>query len=379
MKSFAQRLRQPIERGWQAWDRFWFTPADPATLGLVRILAGAMLLYTHLVWTIDLEAFFGPQGWISTAALETFSERPPTGASIRDSGPSARSIANNDEVELVQPATSEPNASWRWWPGTQICAPSHFTYCTSSQSIWTMHLIALSFFVALTIGYQTRIASLGAWLFTLSYIHRNPASTFGLDQINAMLALYLMLGPSGAAFSMDAWLARRRAQDPAQPLIGANVAVRLIQCHMCVIYLFSGLAKVVGSSWWDGEALWLALSNQEYQTLDLSFLASWPMAINFLTQATVLWEVFFIVLIWSPRWRPLILAMSLFVHLGIGVALGMMTFGLVMVIGCASFLEPADVRAGLAFVRNQFTNWGNARPSNSMRQNLRSKPSTARS
>ena len=31
------------------WNRFWFTPTDPATLGLIRILAGSMLFYTHLI------------------------------------------------------------------------------------------------------------------------------------------------------------------------------------------------------------------------------------------------------------------------------------------------------------------------------------------
>ena len=45
----------------RAWDRFWFTPQQPHTLALIRIFGGAMLLYTHLVWTLDLEAFFGPK------------------------------------------------------------------------------------------------------------------------------------------------------------------------------------------------------------------------------------------------------------------------------------------------------------------------------
>ncbi len=39
------------------WNRFWFTPSAPHTLALMRILAGAMLLYTHLVWAKDLIAF----------------------------------------------------------------------------------------------------------------------------------------------------------------------------------------------------------------------------------------------------------------------------------------------------------------------------------
>src|SRR5436190_5687142 len=54
------------------WNRFWFSPADPATLGLVRILAGAMLFYTHLVWSLDLVAFFGPHAWVSPEAAKAF-------------------------------------------------------------------------------------------------------------------------------------------------------------------------------------------------------------------------------------------------------------------------------------------------------------------
>ncbi len=68
-------------RNWAAavvdgWNRFWFTPADPATLGAIRIFAGAMLFYTHLVWSLDLRAFLGraagcrprPCTWSSRAA-----------------------------------------------------------------------------------------------------------------------------------------------------------------------------------------------------------------------------------------------------------------------------------------------------------------------
>ena len=52
-----------------AWNRFWFTPADPTTLCLIRVLAGAMLFYTHAIWTLDLDAFFGEQSWLSREVL----------------------------------------------------------------------------------------------------------------------------------------------------------------------------------------------------------------------------------------------------------------------------------------------------------------------
>ncbi len=51
---------------WEAWDTFWFAPTDPSTLSAIRVFAGAMLFYTHLVWSFDLTGFFGQQGWLPT-------------------------------------------------------------------------------------------------------------------------------------------------------------------------------------------------------------------------------------------------------------------------------------------------------------------------
>ena len=56
----SQCAKTGCTRCGSAWDRFWFTPAAPQSLALIRILAGAMLFYTHLVWSLDLVAFLGP-------------------------------------------------------------------------------------------------------------------------------------------------------------------------------------------------------------------------------------------------------------------------------------------------------------------------------
>ena len=167
---------------------------------------------------------------------------------------------------------------------------------------------------------------------------------FGLDQINIMLNLYLAIGPSGAAFSLDRWLgeAANGVDAPAAPSAGANLAIRLIQVHMCVIYFFAGVSKLQGPSWWDGEAMWRAFANLEYQSLDMTWLAGHPWVVNAMSHASVLWEIFFCVLIWQKRWRPLVLALAVVLHVGIGACLGMWTFGLIMLVGCSSFL-PNDV------------------------------------
>ena len=61
-------------RVWSAWREFWFTPADPTPLAVMRILFGGMLLYTHIVWGMNLEGFFGPSGWQSETLVRTFQQ-----------------------------------------------------------------------------------------------------------------------------------------------------------------------------------------------------------------------------------------------------------------------------------------------------------------
>ena len=51
--------------GWaRAWNTFWFTPADPLPLAVVRIATGLILAWSSCVWLADVDAFFGAAGWM---------------------------------------------------------------------------------------------------------------------------------------------------------------------------------------------------------------------------------------------------------------------------------------------------------------------------
>jgi hypothetical protein len=298
-------LRDLTQAAIAGWNRFWFTPTDVATLALMRILGGAMLFYTHLVWGFELDAFFGSQGYIPVESARVFY-----------------------------------GDSFRW-------ALSYLWYVQSPTALWGVHLAALIVLAMFTLGLCTRITSILSFVVAVSYANRVPGALFGLDQINVMLATYLMLAPCGAAYSLDRWLAARRAGGPlppAPPSTTANVVTRLIQLHMCIIYFFAGLGKLQGEMWWEGTALWGAAFNLEYQTVNLTWLARFPVLTAFLTQATAYWEMFFCVLVWPRLLRPITVFIALPLHLSIGICMGLMTFGLVMPIGVMSFVSPSLVR-----------------------------------
>src|SRR5262249_51380021 len=75
--SFGEKIRSTLMPPVRAWERFWFTPADPTPLGLMRICAGIIILYTVVVQSFDLYELYGPDGWIDLRARqETIHDQP---------------------------------------------------------------------------------------------------------------------------------------------------------------------------------------------------------------------------------------------------------------------------------------------------------------
>jgi hypothetical protein len=314
-----------------AWNRFWFTPSDPATLCAIRLLAGLMLLYTHLVWTLDLEAFFGTSSWVSQ------------------------------------------DAAWRAYGGPELQAGgqrsyvwSYLFWIHSPGVLWTVHIAGLVVLAMFALGLFSRVTAVLSYVIALAYVHRVPGALFGLDQINTMLAMYLIVGPTGAYYSLDAWIKRRSArrgeggagqgragesQSIVAPSVSANVAIRLMQLHLCVIYMFAGFGKLSGPSWWTGYGLWGGIANLEYQSLDVTWLAHWPLLTALLSHVTVYWEVFYCALIWPRMTRWIMLVIAVPMHLGIALVMGMATFGLVMLIANVAFVPPHVVRAFVSRIR----------------------------
>src|SRR6185295_5703420 len=67
-------IRGYIADVWEGWSDFWFSPTNPATLSLIRLFAGAMLFYTHFIWSFDLSGFFGPNGWLPKSLMHNVHE-----------------------------------------------------------------------------------------------------------------------------------------------------------------------------------------------------------------------------------------------------------------------------------------------------------------
>lgn len=318
--DYLAELTRSAVRGW---GRFFFTPADPTPLGVVRVLVGALSFWNLLCYGFDLGDFLGPDGWADLEALRRM----------------------------------KPPLAWSFWtlvPGSAL------------WSVWGVCLVVLALF---TVGLFSRTTAVLAWVIAVSTARRAPVALFGFDQAIGTWTLYLAAtGASGQAVSLDRFLGRwktaraearpvwRRhegrwrmiARGAPPPTVAAALALRLLQLHLCLIYGSAGLAKLQGAAWWTGRAVWSAFAAAEFRLFDLTWLATFPWLIQAMTHASLALEIGYPAVVWVRRLRPLALALVLTMHALIGVSLGLVEFALAMAAGNLAFASGEWLRGLVA-------------------------------
>ncbi len=475
-------LPAPVERMARAWSGFWFTPRDPSVLGLMRILCGAITLYTVFVYSFKLQDFMGKDAWLDLDfRLENVRNQPYRCVPFdgRESEPGDPTPGNEFEEKYYQEwvnefkykpllpfprneaeaqytmeyrrkyngdlrafglapprtdteikylewytqkygypppaylkstrlvdAQAEQDAVDRYMQKHQIDPRRELVY-TRGTPIWSMwfHVtdptwmalihggVVLVTFLFM-IGFATRVTSVLTWMCAIWYINRNWVILFGVDTMMVILLLYLAIGPSGAAYSVDRligrWWSRNKARvvnrwrafwgKPAladgavapalynptpAPSVSANVAIRLLQIHVCIIYFVSGVSKLQGAAWWNGTAVWGTIANFEFAPMQfeiynhvLRSLARRPFLIEFfLTTAgyfTLAFEIGYAFLVWRPSLRWVMLSGAIMLHGLIGIFMGLKTFSFMMLVLNMAFLKPEEVRSVFSWFHGLF-------------------------
>lgn len=319
----VQNYFQRLSHGFSSWwNRFWFEPSDPATVCVLRILAGLLGLYYLVSHTADLTRWFGPHGLLPAGVVRQPELLGPT---LLDGAP------------LQQASFHVSYLSW-------IADPT---------LLLAVHFLGILVLLALTVGLFSRLANVLSVVVVLSYVHRAPMITGQLEPLLTMLLVYLCVAPTGACLSLDQFLAARRSARqrprPAEPRWDVTVSQRLIQVHLAGLYLVMGLTKLAGDTWWGGDAVWWLIAHTESRLIDLSFLYAAPLAINAWTHLIVLFELAFPLLIWNRLARPLLLIWAVVMWLSLSLITGLVPFCLSMLLANLAFVEPATMRrlAGL--------------------------------
>lgn len=192
--------------------------------------------------------------------------------------------------------------------------------------------------LCLAIGCCTRLASLSLWWVTQSWLEF-PAGHNSGDLLVRTAIFLIMLsslaGHSQAVWSLDAW---RRGGSGSTPSIPAW-PLRLFQVQLVMMYFFTGLYKVAGVGWFEGDAIYYIFQQTLWRRFDLSWICD-PISIGLLTYGTIIFELLlFPLLIWFQRWRLWVLGAGLIFHAGIWLTTRVFVFSWIVPIYYLSFID----------------------------------------
>jgi hypothetical protein len=310
---------------WRAFVAFWTEPIRAESLAVFRIALGLTILGSQLTGIgPSLALFGGPDGICPAEAHDGWLSRSGRICLLR--GPVSLPLLGEwlpDDIDRAYPWLSrwvspEQARAWADW-GTRL---------SSARLLFAIYLVVL---VAFTAGFWTRTSTFLALLLAATFNHRFAEMMNGGDALFRNGLYFLLLSPAGAVWSIDRLLRDRRDRRagglPAPaPTTIPPWSVRLMQIHVAVMYLFTGLTKLrdvhfedgwLRGDWIDGTALYwvfndVAITRWSYAQLPV------PMPIcRLMTWATLVFEIGFGLLMLIRPLRFWVLLFGVSLHVGI--------------------------------------------------------------
>ena len=220
-----------------------------------------------------------------------------------------------------------PRVSW-------FVSAGEFIGLSEATVLWVVWSALLAAGLCLVVGIFCRSAAIAAWFIHLSAIKSSALFSYGVDNFTSIGLFYLMLSPLPDHLALDSsW-----RKWPAKNAQLQSFWQRILQLHLCVIYFFSGLTKLLGSGWWNGESLWRALTRPPFDMFSSEVLIHGKYLFIPLGLGICLLETSYPIFIWPRRTRLIWLVGIIAMHGAIAVLMGLYLFGLIMaVLNVAAF------------------------------------------
>ncbi len=209
----------------------------------------------------------------------------------------------------------------------------HFGTFTDMQVIRTAYLLYMACIICIGLGLFSNLFALLAWFLHRLFLNTGNIYGYGVETFVHMILFYFIFMPIDSRWSVSSFLRKKKYNSREvrkHHAILSRMSIRLLQLHLCIIYLDAGLAKMFGNHWWNGEAMWRLLTHFQYNTIKLFGLSSYPLFLKIVGWVVLLLETGYAVFIWMST-RKIFLYGILLMHIGISLLMGLYFFGAVMV------------------------------------------------
>lgn len=203
---------------------------------------------------------------------------------------------------------------------------------------WGLFVLLGVSFTSMTFGFLSAFSIALAFAGTFAQAMWNPLPLSGAHHVLACVLFYLLWADCSRVWSVDARLGTVGA-----PWTTATIwPLRLVRLQVAVIYLNSGISKLMLPEWQNGTAVYYSLKSNVFQRFPGGIPAGMEAFATFATYATLFFELGFAFMVLSRRSRKLALAAGVAMHLGIALTMELGTFSWVMLASYCAFLEPDE-------------------------------------
>ena len=225
-----------LQRQWQKLLEFLFPPETDTWLAVFRIGMGLQVVVYALFLKSDWHSLFSTTG---------------KGVVSRELGEAMASF----DSPLI------PKLGWIVAFGQHVGLEEETVLSIAWACLFCMGCCLL-------LGLFCRPAAIIAWFLHVCAAESGGLLAYGADNFMTIALFYLMLSPLPDRYSLDRQLVKTQLKDPQ--LLG--FWRRVLQVHLCFVYFFGGLAKLLGSGWWNGSNLWRALIRPPFNLLSPDIL-----------------------------------------------------------------------------------------------------------
>lgn len=284
---------------------FVSAPASPRPLAIFRIGICAVLLLQALFIGGALMDLYGPRGLVQWGIVQ----------------------------QMIVPDVPTIGAISEW------LAPLGISPGLCVKGVFLLYVAALG---SLLIGWHSRISAVVAWLTHFTMNMSGNASIYGVDMFANIALFYCIWFPVGHALSLDL----SNGKVSGKPSADARLSLRVLQIHLCIVYLSSGIEKASGAQWLNGEAIWRSLIRPDLGQVDFTWLASVPVIAIILCWGTLFVEIGYALFVWIPKTRKLMAMATIGLHAGIGLFMGLWSFSALMItLTFAAFMVSGEPKA----------------------------------
>jgi hypothetical protein len=184
--------------------------------------------------------------------------------------------------------------------------------------------------VSIILGFFSRISAFMLLFIQIVLMKGSSFFIYGADFFTSMSLFYLILFPADAYFSV-----RNCIKSSKKRLPNFMPVKRLFQIHISIAYFFSGLDKLLGFNWWNGESIWKAIhlpyANRDFN-FDFSWMADHSFTLVLIGWSTIIIEMCYPIFVWMPKTRKLWITLTISMHIGIALILNLYYFSAIMIV-----------------------------------------------